>query len=74
MDGKILFLFLKFSFEEFYKNSGFEIHYNKGCREIYLFILKYDDSKEKINVLEHGELIAERKNQFRYIQYMNSNR
>ena len=63
---KFLFLFLKFSFEEFFEKSGFEIYYNQGCREIYLFILKYDDSKKKINILYYNGLDTEIKKQFRY--------
>lgn len=64
---EILYRYLKIEFEEFFINSGFEIHSNKasnGNREIYLFCLKYDN-KETINVLDYNESPNEKKMQFR---------
>jgi hypothetical protein len=62
-----IYLYLKIEFEEFFINSGFEIHSNKANRnrEIYLFCLKYGN-KETINVLDYNELVPnEKKMQFR---------
>ena len=59
-----LYRFLEFEFEEFYKNSGFEV---LGSSEVDLFILKCGINKEKINVLKYETLTTERKKQFRYM-------
>jgi hypothetical protein len=69
MNSENLYLYVKFEFEEFFINSGFEIHLNKASnrnREIYLFCLKYG-KKETINVLDYNELptATEKKMKFR---------